>query len=308
MQLCYDEGFVEAAVLLCLTGRRPGISSLQIARFHHERERLYRILDAEERNAGFFRLHLEWFREWGMELPLRDTLREFPLLREKLEVLAVRQATGRSEEGAELYVNEAGRRTGLVALRVGRLSDEKGLKTYLRHEFSHLHDMLDPAFGYSPELKLAVHNAAQKRLACERYRLLWDITIDGRLAAAGHQPACAREEHAAAFARGFAFWPDERCAATFEALWRNSAPRHADLLALIADPRGLSQESCPAPGACCPLCDFPTFQWADARALPPEVLRRIEAEFAGWRRDQGLCHRCLEAYQALSQSSLAPSA
>jgi len=52
--------------------------------------------------------------------------------------------------------------------------------------------MLDPAFGYSPTLDLPGLNAAEQRLARERFRLLWDIAIDGRLAAAGHMPMATR--------------------------------------------------------------------------------------------------------------------
>ncbi|HEY4983536.1 MAG TPA: hypothetical protein VIJ24_00580 [Verrucomicrobiae bacterium] len=322
MQLRYDEDFIEAAVFLCASGRRKsgeqsrsnrfdGIQPfvayetkgcsphpLQIVRFHREREKLYTILDPDERNTAFFRLHLDWFREWGLEKLLTDLLKEFPLLPDKLSVLAVRKTRGKNDEGAELYVNEAGQRTGILALRPERFAQDAALRDYLRHEFTHLLDMVDPGFGYSPVLELPALNAAQQRLARERYRLLWDITIDGRLAAAGHTPMAAREQHAAAFSRGYSFWPADRQTETFDSLWRNAAPRHADFLALIADPRGLREAHRPAPGASCPLCDFPTFTWADVEALPPRIKSRIVAEFPSWSPEQGLCGRCLETYEA----------
>jgi len=298
MQLRYDEDFIEAAVFLCASGRRKGVPSLQIARFHREREKLYAILDPDERNAAFFKLHLDWFREWGLEQPLTDLFKEFPLVREQLGVLAVRKTAGKNDEGAELYVNEAAQRTGMLALRLERLVNDAPLRNYLRHEFTHLHDMLNPAFGYSPALDLPGLNAAQKRIALERYRLLWDITIDGRLSAAGHAPMQVREQHAAAFARGYSFWPEQRQTETFNSLWECRAPRHTDFLALIADPRGLRNAHRPEPGASCPLCDFPTFTWADSEALRPEIAVRVTAEFPAWSSEQGLCGRCLETYQA----------
>jgi hypothetical protein len=304
MQLRCDEDFIEAAVFLCASGRRKGVPPLQIARFHREREKLYAILDPVERNAAFFKLHLDWFREWGLEQPLTDVLKEFPLVREQLSTLALRKTTGKSDEGAELYVNEAGQRTGLLALRLERLTNDAALRDYLRHEFTHLHDMLDPAFGYSPALDLPGLNAAQKRLARERYRLLWDITIDGRLVAAGHAPMAAREQHATAFARGYAFWPEQQQAETLASLWQCRDPRHADFLALIADPRGFRHTHRPAPGASCPLCDFPTFRWADASSVTDEILRRITVEFPAWSPEQGLCHRCLESYEAAANLEL----
>ncbi|MFO1514770.1 MAG: hypothetical protein U1F83_17975 [Verrucomicrobiota bacterium] len=308
MQLRYDEDFIEAAVFLCASGRRKGVPSLQIARFHREREKLYGVLDPDERNAAFFKLHLDWFREWGLEQPLTDLFKEFPLVREQLGVLAVRKTTGKNDEGAELYVNETGQRTGMLALRLERLVNDAALRDYLRHEFTHLHDMLNPAFGYSPVLDLPGLNAAQKRLARERYRLLWDITIDGRLAAAGHTPMQAREQHAAAFARGYSFWPEQRQTETFSTLWQTKAPQHAEFLALIADPRGLRDAHRPAPGASCPLCDFPTFHWADASVLPSGLVSRITAEFPAWSPAHGLCNRCAESYEALTATVGSPVA
>jgi hypothetical protein len=307
MQLRYDEDFVEAAAFLCASGRRKGVPSLQISRFHRERENLYAILDPDERNTAFFKLHLDWFREWGLEKLITDLLKEFPLLPEKLSVLAVRKTRNKNDDGAELYVNETGQRSAILALRPESFERDAALRDYVRHEFTHLSDMLDPAFGYAPTLDLPGLNGAQQRLARERYRLLWDITIDGRLAAANHTPMAAREQHAAAFARGYSFWPTDRQAEAFESLWHSAAPRHADFLALIADPRGLREAHRPAPGGSCPLCDFPTFTWADADALRPEILARVRAEFSAWSPEQGLCGRCLETYQAAASLGEPPA-
>jgi hypothetical protein len=298
MQLRYDEDFIEAAAFLCASGRRKGVPSLQIARFHREREKLYAILDPDERNTAFFRLHLEWFHEWGLEYLITDLLKEFPLLPKYLNLLAVRKTRGKADEGAELYVNDSGQRSAILALRPESFARDAAVRDYVRHEFMHLSDMLDPAFGYLPTLDLPGLNGAQQRLARERYRLLWDITIDGRLAAAGHQPMSTREQHAAAFARGYCFWTAERQTETFAALWGTAAPSHTSFLALIADPRGLREAHRPAPGASCPLCDFPTFAWADGEMLLPQIRQRIAAEFPSWLPEQGLCGRCLETYQA----------
>lgn len=304
MQLRYDEDFIEAAAFLCASGRRKGVPSLQIARFHREREKLYNILEPDERNTAFFNLHLDWFREWGLEKLLTDRFKEFPLLPEKLSVLAVRQTRGKNDEGAELYVNETGRRSAILALRPESFECDAALRDYVCHEFTHLSDMLDPGFGYAPALDLPGLNGAQQRLARERYRLLWDITIDGRLTAAGHTPMAAREQHAAMFTRGYSFWPAEKQTEVFDSLWGNASPRHAEFLALIADPRGLRAAHRPVPGGSCPLCDFPTFTWADAEALPPEITARVLAEFPAWTPEQGLCGRCLETYEVVTNPRL----
>jgi hypothetical protein len=165
--------------------------------------------------------------------------------------------------------------------------------------------MLNPDFEYLPTLDLPGLNAAQQRLARERYRLLWDITIDGRLSGAGRVPMATREQHENAFSRGYSFWPEARRKDTFDALWRNAAPRHGEFLALIADPRGLREAHRPAPGASCPLCDFPTFAWVPEGTLSADLSRVIAAQYPGWTPEQGLCGRCLETYQALAGAAAA---
>jgi hypothetical protein len=296
MHLRYDDGFVEAAVFLCASGRRPGTPALQIRRFHAERERCYSVTDPDERNAAFFKVHLDWFREWGLEQLLTGLLKEYPLLPGALNVLAFRQARGRNEEGAEMYVS-SGVRNAMVALRMDRLECDEPLLRFLRHEFMHLHDMVDPAFAYSPQVHLPTHNQSQQRITRERYRLLWDITIDGRLTRAGRETVSRQEQHRALFERAFAFWPEEKRRIVFESHWNNPAPRHASILAIASDPRDLNHAQEPLPGGSCPLCHFSTFEWADMSALTSETLTTLRAQFLQWTPEQGACRRCVEIYE-----------
>jgi hypothetical protein len=296
MHLRYDDDFVEAAVFLCASGRRPGAPALQVRRFHAERERCYGVADPDERNAAFFKVHLGWFREWGLEQRLTGLLNEYPLLPGALHVLGFRQARGRNEEGAELYVS-ADIRNAMVALRMNRLERDEPLLRFLRHEFMHLHDMVDPAFGYSPQVHLPTHNQTQQGITRERYRLLWDITIDGRLARAGRETVNRREQYQALFDRAFPFWPEDKRRQGFESHWHDLAPRHENLLALAADPRDLSHAREPMPGGSCPICHFPTFEWADVAVLAPEALATLRAQFPQWSPSHGACRRCVEIYE-----------
>jgi hypothetical protein len=169
MQLRYDEDFVEQAVFLWSSGSRNSTAPPLVARFHRERESLYSILDPDERNAAFFKLHLEWFREWGLEKILTCVLEEFPLLRKALRVLAFRKAHGKKDDGAELYVDAAGDRTGVMSLHPERLRNEAEVTAFLRHELLHLQDMVDPGYGYLPELMPA---SPSPRSAAPRDRTL----------------------------------------------------------------------------------------------------------------------------------------
>ena len=301
MHLRYDEDFVEGAIFLCASGKRQDVPHLQVLRFHREREILYSLLDPDERNAAFFRLHLEWFREWGLEKWLLRTLEEFPLLSGALQVLAFRKARGKSDEGAELYVNPETGRSGVVALRVERFALEQDLTPFLRHELTHLQDMVDPAFGYARELDVAGHTASPQRLTRERYRVLWDVTIDGRLLNGGRAGIATRDQRWAEFDRAYSFWPESRRQTVFDLLWNGPAPSHQQLLVHACDPRGLHSAQQPLPGAPCPLCSFPTFDWADCRAIKPESLAAIQAQYPVWTAAQGACQRCVEVFDAALQ-------
>jgi hypothetical protein len=307
MQLLFDEDLVEAVVFLCARGRRPGAPPLLVRRFHAERERLYSILDPDERNAAFFTLHLAWFREWGVERFLQDVVHAFPLLADSLQALAFRKARSKSEEGAELYVNPDGQRHGLLALRPEQFERSEPLMRFLHHELQHLTDMVDPSFGYSPDLSLSGQTVSQQRLVRQRYRLLWDVTIDSRLTRSGRATTGTRQQRWVEFDSAFSFLAEPNRAETFDALWSGANPRHAGLLALASDPRGAGHSRGPLPGGPCPLCGFPTFHWAEPAALTPEIHQRILREFPAWTARDGLCHRCAETYEAAFQFAPPPT-
>jgi hypothetical protein len=303
MHLRYDDDFVEAAVFLCTSARRPGAPPQQVRRFHHERERCYAVLDSDERNAAFFKVHLRWFREWGIEKLLLDVLDEYPLVVKGVNVLAFRQARGQGDEGAELFVNQeapGGARSAVVALRIQQFERDAAVTNFLRREYMHLSDMLDPAFGYSPFLQMRGPGPAQQRIARERYRLLWDITIDGRLSRADRAAVGARAHHRVLFDRAYSFWPEVRREKAFDSLWNDPSPRHEEMLSLASDPRELSHARGPLPGAACPLCGFPTFFWADLATLKQETLFKLQQHFPHWLPVEGACARCIEVFQSAS--------
>lgn len=306
MHLRYDDDFLEAAVFLAASGKRGGVPPLQIRRYHRERERCYDVLDPDARNAAFFNLHLDWFREWRLEELLLGLLKEYPLLPHALTTLAFRKVRMKKDEAAELYVSAENGRSAVVGMRPERFERDEAVAAFLRHEFMHLNDMVDPAFGYSPVLNLPGLNPTQQRITRERYRVLWDITIDGRLFRAGRS-ASQHDHHLAIFNRAFSFWCEARRAQVFEAHWNDAAPRHQNLLALAADPRDLSHSEAPLPGSLCPLCQFPTFDWAAENILTSELRDRLQQRFPHWSADQGVCKRCVEVYELSGKVEMPPT-
>lgn len=298
MELLYDDDLVEAAVSLCADGRRCGVSSLQIHRFHFERERIYSILDPDARGEAFSGLYMRWFRHWGLEHPLRSTLAVFPGLEPALSVLAFRKGRTRSEEGAEMYVNAAGRRNGVVALRARQFEDDEKLVPWLRRELMHLADMVDPRFGYSPAIPGGESSLGQHRPVLERYRLLWNVSIEGRLERTFGSPQ--KKSYRDQFDRAFVFWAEEKRREAFERFWNDPSPTHDHLMQTALDPRQSAHSGEPMPGAACPLCGFSTFDWANLAKVHPRTIKAIRKEFPDWDLKHGVCSRCAEIYKSAS--------
>lgn len=300
MKLLFDDDLIDGVVQLCANGRWPGIPALQVRRFHVERERCYQILDPDERGTAFARLQLGWFNEWGFAESLGKITAQFAELPSTLAAMAFRKARARNDESAELYRDPEGQWRGIVALRPERLADDTALTRFLHHELAHLADMVDPAFGYSPELGQTGQTASQLRLTRERYRLLWDVSIDGRLVHRGLVTVADEVQRRNEFNRGFAFLPEARREELFKALWHGRLAQHLPLLEIAADPRGLQGRHAPVPGAACPLCGFATFQWTEIDRLRTAARVRMRADFPDWCDRESICARCAEMYDAIT--------
>lgn len=300
MRLLFDDELVEGVVQLCAAGTRRGVPGLQLRRFHAERERCYQVLEADARSTAFARVHLAWFGEWGFEALLAAAGGRFPSLAGALAALAFRKARGRSDEAAELYCDAGGLRRGVVALRPERFAADEPLNRFLHHELAHLADMVDEGFRYSPDVESAGRTGSELRLVRERYRVLWAVSIDGRLTQRGLATVAGESERRAECERAFAFLPAARQAELFAGLWSGRLATHGELLEVASDPRGLQGSHAPVPGADCALCGFAAFQWGDPSALRPAALERIRAEFPAWRETDPICARCAEMYDAIA--------
>jgi hypothetical protein len=231
---------------------------------------------------------------------LIEPLKEFPLLSEALRILAFRKSRGKSDEGTELYVNKTGERNGVVAICPERLGNDTDLGPFMRHELAHLQDMVNPAFGYVPELAVASPSPGQQRLARERYRMLWDVSIDGRLLGVGRQTVATKERRWVEFRGVFDFWTQATQEQVFNTIWNDPRPTHRALEELVCAPRQLQTVAGPRPGAHCPLCGFPTFAWADNSSLTENVADLIRSEFPHWTPEEGACARCIDIYRRQS--------
>jgi hypothetical protein len=321
----WDPRLIEEAVLLAVQGRR-------VQGFRGERNRLYAIQGPEERDTAFREFHAVWFERLELGGVIWQAVQEQPLILAHTCVCVVAQARASRDEGAELFVSPSGeglsapeRRWVVLRIEPKRLLDREGLLAFLRHEFFHIADMLDPIFGYEPQLPRSDAGPARERLLQDRYRVLWDTTIDGRLWRRGWVLAAVRERRLREFARTFPIL-GERMEAAFERFFHGNSCTHSDLVAFASNPateisnfkfqisnlptssRSSNPKSGhplggrnPQSGERCALCGFPTHAFEPAPdLLPPTLLDLIRADFPTWDPARGLCRQCADLYRSRS--------
>lgn len=231
----YEPRLVEEAVLVTLCGRAAE------AEFRSGRDRLYEIDDPEEREARFRAFHAAWFERLGLGREIQLALEEQPSVAARTARCLVACAPSGRDEEAELFVaseHGAGRRVQravVIRLRPETLTIPERLRLLLRRELLHIADMLDPGFGYEPRFDGFAAGPAQKRVLQDRYRVLWDAFVDGRLARLGWAPATIRAERLKDFARTFP-GPGERTAEVFARFFDGKSLTHVELAAFAADP------------------------------------------------------------------------
>jgi len=234
----YEPRLIEEAVFCAIRGRREETA------FRAERDRLYEIGDPEAREAGFRAFHASWFERLGLGAGIAEALGEQPSVAAGAARCLVATAPSSGEEGAELFVSSgngpagARGRTLLIRLKPVTLTLPDRLRSLLRHELLHIADMLDPRFGYEPRLPPSAAAPASERLLRERYRVLWDAYIDGRLAVLGRAPAGARAARLGEFTRAFPAL-GEVAEAAFDRFFGAATLSHGELVAFAVEPEAV---------------------------------------------------------------------
>lgn len=307
IELDYEPGFLEEAVRRALIGRP------EARLFHRQRETVYWVDEAEDRARAFTVLDARWFARLGLGKPIETALAEQPTIPAEIARCAVGRPRRPREAGAELLVRETEEQELTASGRVLRLlidpellvnpellPDRDSLIDFLRRELAHVADMLDPTFGYQPRLPSVIGPAAERQQR-ERYRVLWDITIDGRLMRAGKLPARVRERRWLEFSRSFAAL-GARAAEVFGKFFDDPKPTHATIVAQLVEP-GMAERTA---ASACPLCGFPATDLSPGE-LNDDLIEEIARDFPGWRPEHRCCRQCGDLYRAsrLSRASAA---
>jgi len=296
----YQPQLVEEAVLRAIDGHTDGNI------FRKERNDLYRMQDEKAREEAFQTLHQCWFEHIGLHEPLKEVLSCWPILRTDTHRCLLVKAPSKKEVGAELFVaeNHAGGSEGEIRSIVIRLTAELLIQSeqgihFLRRELLHVVDMLAPKFGYESNLPKSDIGPTYDRLLQERYRILWDLTIDGRLQRMNFLPASVKDRHWKIFKNTFP-GPGQDLERVFNFFFGNVSPKHQDLLSFSLAPEtwfihgNLESKS----KGICPLCHFPSHYLMDAKGLSVAIIDEIKKEHTNWSTAQPICQQCCDLYES----------
>ncbi len=309
IQVECDPNLMQDVVFQEINRREKDGDSSLFNEYHKSADPIYEKFPLEKREAEFEKLNRRFFRKMSFGDLILKSLAEFPVFKDTLEQVLVKQALTRGEEGADLSKDL--KSLGLKIL-TRRLLAPADLQKLLSHELTHVSDMLDSDFGYVYMEKLNVQFPAEENLIRDRYKVLWDIYIDSRLAREKKPAILDKEGRYREFEVLYGRIPTPQRSAIFDDLWQMEKQTHHQLLELARDTGKLlnlvagrpgieevpSRENILLPGSPCPLCRFPTCNWAnELDRLEENIIGQIKQDFPGWRIEDGACERCIEVYE-----------
>ena len=239
-----------------------------------------------------------------------DMIREFE---ERINEVHVKRAINKVDEGSNVLNRISGRpmiEMRVLASRFCNPEEAQELDAFLIQEFMHVKDMVDPEFDY--EDAFIPGNPSVKNLITARFRLLWNIYVDSRLARTGIISTMPREARYREFDNFYRKIPEKQRRGIFEGIWQADKFTHEELLSMATDLESLmskyvddvditeeERDYIHLQGSPCPLCKFPTYNWVDdPESICDEmVIEAIQIDFPDWENKDGGCDRCIEVYE-----------
>ena len=239
-----------------------------------------------------------------------DLAREFE---ERIKEVTVKRAINKVDEGSNVLNRVSGNpliEMRVLASRFSNPEEAQELDAFLIQEFMHAKDMVDPEFDY--EDAFIPGNPSVKNLITARFRLLWNMYVDSRLARMGVVSVLPKEARYREFDNFYRKIPEKQRKGIFEGLWKTEKLTHEELLSMATDldtlmskyvdPGEMTDEDkdyIHLQGSPCPLCKFPTYNWVDdPESICDEmVIEAIQIDFLDWESRDGACDRCVEVYE-----------
>lgn len=309
-EIIYDIQLVDDIVYKGLAERERNGDIALYEEYHELRNDIYEIEQAL-RPKRFRDLDHDFFYRLGYDRFLLEILDEYPDVMEAVEEVHVRRATTKQNEGSNVV--DDGKKV-VIRLYSDQFIEGQEICKVLRHELMHVADMMDEGFGYRAELSQC--SPMEGRIIRDRYRLFWDIRVDGRLHGEGRETIATKEERKKEFVSFFRKIPEKTRDLIFEKLWEGKEPlTHHKMIDISKDVNKLMEvvresgsgissdleeeveKIGPLPGTICPLCGFPTSAWVEDLGTGEEIVKMIKADFPDWGAHDGVCFRCAEYYK-----------
>jgi hypothetical protein len=239
---------------------------------------------------------------------------------EKIKEITIKRAINKVDEGSNVLNRVSGLpviEMRVLASRFANPDEVEELGAFLVHEFMHARDMMDPTFDY--EDAFIPGNPSMKNLITARFRLLWNIFVDSRLARKKIRSIMTKESRYREFDNYYRKIPEQQRRGIFEGLWLTEKLTHEELLSMATDLETListyidysedfteeDQEYIHLQGSPCPLCKFPTYNWVDdpESVCDEMVIEAIQIDFQDWESKDGACDRCIEVYELRAGTS-----
>lgn len=299
----YDHDLVEQATFLA--ARRDERFERDL---HLVIDPLYEISDKELRQQAFEAAFREFFAKFGLSSIIADLLKEVPIVGRQVGRCVVGAAPRARDESAELFVQDTetkatpSLRTLVIQVCPQSLLDSERFVARLRRELLHVADMLDDRFAYAREAVAGL--PARQNLVRDRYRILWDIYVEGRLHREGRVDNGMTASLRRALASVFAGATPRHVRTAFNRVYETGKLTHSELLHWANRPEALFDESARShakpqklPGEPCPLCGFPTHEWFDFGGEGAgSTANRIRLGHKHWSVKRGACRQCAEMY------------
>ncbi len=309
LDILYDQQLVDDIVYKGLAEKEKVGDLALYNEYHEKRDAIYEI-EQEQRPKRFKALDNEFFNRLGYDGYITEMFDEFPNIKEIVEEVHVRRATTRQNEGSNVV--DEGRKV-IIRLYPELFIEGKEMRKVLRHELMHVSDMMDEKFGYKADDEFGL-SPMEERIIRDRYRLFWDIYVDGRLVNKGLETTATRVERKREFDSFFGKISQESRDNIFKKIWgAEESLTHDRMVELAKDtnkvlelaeegrsPEEFEEETKkvgPLPGTTCSLCGFPSFDWVEDIVEDEDVVKVLKEDFPDWEPHDGVCSRCAEYYK-----------
>ncbi len=310
LEIIYDHQLVDDIVHKGLLKQEASGDLALYNEYHEKRDAIYEM-EQESRPRKFRELDSDFFKRLGCDVYIKEIFDEFLDIQEKIESVHVRRATTKQNEGSNVV--DEGRKVIIRLYPELFIEGSNEIRRVIRHELVHVSDMMDKNFDYDVNEEFSP-SPMEERIMRDRYRLFWDISVDGRLTNKGLETTATREERKREFDSFFSKIPEGSRELIFSKMWDAEEPMAHGMmvelskdinkvLALAAGSRSAEEliedtkKLGPLPGTTCTLCGFPSFDWVEEAAEDEDIVKILKEDFPDWEPQDGVCSRCAEYYK-----------